>query len=81
MDYALQKRLLRYLALGIAEDELDWTVHDNLKPPKLPSSNLARQYLAAHGLLSQYLPTSPTTTQDAAPPFDVQDFLSYLEGT
>lgn len=29
MDYALQKRLLRYLALGIAEDELDWTTHDN----------------------------------------------------
>ena len=29
MDYALQKRLLRYLALGVAEDEMDWTVHDN----------------------------------------------------
>lgn len=29
MDYAFQQRLLRYLALGVAEDELDWTTHDN----------------------------------------------------
>ena len=28
MDYAVQQRLLRYLALGVAEDELDWTAHD-----------------------------------------------------
>lgn len=54
---------------------------ENLAPPKLPSSNLVRQYLAANGLLTQYLPKTPAETQDAAPPFDLQDFKAYLEGT
>lgn len=30
--------------------------------------------------LSQYLPKQPVATQDAASPFDVQEFLAYLEG-
>ena len=56
-------------------------LEENLKPPKLPSSNLVRQYLAANGLLSQYLPKQPVATQDATLTFDAQGFLSFLKGT
>ena len=48
---------------------------ENSGLPKLPSSNLVRQYLATHGLLAAYLPQTPA--QDAFQ-FDEKAFKTYL---